>query len=133
MNISFIKRVTIKASSLFWGLMAISSELFAAKGGGGGSYYSLAQVSSSITKSFEPLSLLITGGCYTGGLAFMVGAIMKFKQHKDNPTQVTIGTPIALTLVGAGLLFMPSVMGMAGMTIFGGGSTAGPSGSIYGS
>ncbi|MGQ3892564.1 type IV secretion protein IcmD [Legionella sp. CNM-4043-24] len=97
-----------------------------------GGNYTLGNVATSITKSFEPLALLITGGCYVGGLAFMVGAIMKFKQHKDNPTQITIGTPIALLLVGAGLLFMPSVMGMAGQTIFGSSAkTAGPGGSAF--
>lgn len=92
---------------------------------------SLGDAAVEITKSFAPLSLLITGGCYVGGLGFMVGAIMKFKQHKDNPTQVTIGTPIALLLVGAALLFMPSIMGMAGETMFQGGTTAGPGGSVF--
>ncbi|MGQ3892567.1 type IV secretion protein IcmD [Legionella sp. CNM-4043-24] len=105
--------------------MFTAENLFAAGTG------SLGDSANLIRGSFLPMSKLITGGCYVGGLAFMVGAIMKFKQHKDNPTQVTIGTPIALLLVGAGLLFMPSVMGMAGETIFGGGTTAGPSGSIY--
>lgn len=114
-----------KQSLFFISLMAGASNVLA------GSSQTLGSVASSITKSFAPLALLITGGCYVGGLAFMVGAIMKFKQHKDNPTQITIGTPIALLLVGAGLLFMPSVMGMAGQTMFGGGTTAGPGGSVF--
>jgi len=93
---------------------------------------SLGTAASTITKSLDPVSKLITGACYVGGLAFMVGAILQFKQHKDNPTQVTIGKPIALLLVGAALLFMPSIMGMAGVTLFGdGGTTAGPGGSIF--
>lgn len=124
---------TLKKRGMFRNLLALAGFSVAgtslARGGGGD--MSLGAAASSITKSFEPLSLLITGGCYVGGLAFMVGAIMKFKQHKDNPTQVTIGTPIALLLVGAALLFMPSIMGMAGETLFGGGSTAGPGGSVY--
>jgi len=111
--------------------LVFSALMFEASLALAGSDYTLGGVASSITKSLEPLAKLITGGCYVGGLAFMVGAIMQFKQHKDNPTQVTIGKPIALLLVGASLLFMPSVMGMAGMTIFGGGTTAGPGGSIF--
>jgi intracellular multiplication protein IcmD len=118
--------VILKHLILIVGFLSGSKALYA------GSSYTLGSVASSITKSFEPLALLITGGCYVGGLAFMVGAIMKFKQHKDNPTQITIGTPIALLLVGASLLFMPSVMGMAGMTMFGSAAkTAGPGGSIF--
>jgi intracellular multiplication protein IcmD len=114
--------VKIKRILSFIGLLFVSNVLFAS---------TLGAAAKLITASFKPIAYLITGGCYVGGLAFMVGAIMKFKQHKDNPTQVTIGTPIALLLVGAALLFMPSVMGMAGMTMFGGGTTAGPSGAIF--
>ena len=44
---------------------------------------------------------------------------MKFKQHKDNPTQVPIGTPIALVSVEAALLFLPSILTVAGNTMFG--------------
>lgn len=42
-------------------------------------------------------------------LAFSIGAILKFKQHKDNPTEIPVGTPIAL-------LFLPSILNMAGST-----------------
>jgi intracellular multiplication protein IcmD len=122
--IKISKSKFIKCTSVLLGLMGASEALFAGS-------ISLGTAASTITQSFEPLSKLITGGCYVAGLAFMVGAIMKFKQHKDNPTQVTIGTPIALLLVGAALLFMPSVMGMAGATMFGGGTVAGPGGSVF--
>jgi intracellular multiplication protein IcmD len=37
---------------------------------------------------------------------------MKFKQHKDNPTQTPIGTPIALVFIAAALLFLPSILGV---------------------
>ncbi|MGQ3892568.1 type IV secretion protein IcmD [Legionella sp. CNM-4043-24] len=120
---SLKRKLRIKQALLTTGLSAAS--------GMASADVSLGSAASLISQSMEPLALLITGGCYVGGLAFMVGAIMKFKQHKDNPTQVTIGTPIALLLVGAALLFMPSVMGMAGQTIFGGGTTAGPGGSAF--
>jgi intracellular multiplication protein IcmD len=58
---------------------------------------------------------------------------MKFKQHKDNPTQIPIGTPIALVFVAGALLFLPTVLSVTGATLFGtgGGSTAGPGGIIF--
>ena len=52
---------------------------------------------------------LITAGSYIAGMGFGVGSIVKFKAHKDNPTQIPVGTPIALLFVAAALLFMPSV------------------------
>jgi intracellular multiplication protein IcmD len=73
-------------------------------------------VASSITSSFSNLTKLITAGSYIAGLGFSIGAIMKFKQHKDNPTQIPIGTPIALLLVGAALLFVPEIETTTGQT-----------------
>jgi hypothetical protein len=61
----------------------------------------------------------ITGGSYVAGLAFAVGAVMKFKQHKDNPTQVPIGTPVTLVAIAAALLFLPSVLSVEGYTVVG--------------
>ncbi|WP_420795484.1 type IV secretion protein IcmD [Legionella nautarum] len=95
---------------------------------------SLGTMASSITSSFTSVAKLITAGSYLAGLGFSIGAIMKFKQHKDNPTQIQIGTPIALVFIAAALLFLPSILGVAGQTMFGtSGSVAGPSGTIFGS
>lgn len=90
-------------------------------------------MASLITSSFGSLTKLITAGSYLAGLGFAIGAIMKFKQHKDNPQQITIGQPIGLLFVAAALLFLPSILDVAGSTMFGSaGSVAGPSGTIYG-
>lgn len=98
----------------------------------GGSNLTIGDVASTITGSFEQLARLITAGSYLAGLGFAVGAIMKFKQHKDNPTQIPIGTPIALLFIAAALLFLPTILGVAGSTLFGaGGETAGPTGTVF--
>lgn len=92
----------------------------------------VGEMASTITGSFKQLTKLITAGSYLAGLGFAVGAIMKFKQHKDNPTQIPIGTPIALLFIAAALLFLPTILGIAGATMFGSsGSTAGPTGTIF--
>lgn len=93
----------------------------------------IGAMASSITGSFTNLTKLITAGSYLAGLGFSIGAIMKFKQHKDNPTQIPIGTPIALVFIAAALLFLPSILGVTGATMFGssGGKTAGPTGTVY--
>ncbi|AWN73104.1 hypothetical protein LEAN103870_04855 [Legionella anisa] len=94
---------------------------------------SLGEMAESITGSFTSLAKLITAGAYLAGLGFSIGAIMKFKQHKDNPTQIPIGTPIALVFISAALLFLPSILGVTGTTMFGsaGGQTAGPNGVVF--
>lgn len=90
-------------------------------------------MASQITQSFTNLTKLITAGSYLAGLGFSVGAIMKFKQHKDNPTQIPIGTPIALVFIAASLLFLPTILGITGATMFGstGGKTSGPLGTVF--
>nr|WP_255666731.1 MULTISPECIES: type IV secretion protein IcmD [unclassified Legionella] len=102
-------------------------------GAAAGTAVSLGAMASTITGSFVNLAKLITAGAYLAGLGFSIGAIMKFKQHKDNPTQIPIGTPIALVFISAALLFLPSILGVTGTTMFGsaGGQTAGPNGVVF--
>ena len=101
-------------------------------GGAAAANLTVGNMASEITSSFSSLTKLITAGSYLAGLAFSIGAIMKFKQHKDNPTQIPIGTPIALVFIAAALLFLPTILGIAGFTMFGeAGSVAGPSGTVF--
>jgi len=88
----------------------------------------LGAMASNITNSFKSLAKLITTGSYIAGLGFALGAIMKFKAHKDNPTQIPIGTPVALLFIAAALLFLPTVLDIAGTTMFGAGAKSGGAG-----
>jgi intracellular multiplication protein IcmD len=88
----------------------------------------LGGMASNVISSFAAIGKLITAGSYIAGLAFSVGAIMKFKQHKDNATQIPIGQPIGLILIAAALLFMPTLLETLGATMFGTATTAGPGG-----
>lgn len=91
----------------------------------------VGQVASTVTSNIANIARLITAASYVAGMAFAVGAIVKFKAHKDNPTQIPIGTPIALLFVGAALIFIPTVFKVSGATLFGGsGQVAGVSGIV---
>lgn len=123
---SFVR--TINYKSLLLSLFSVSILALICQDASAGNLGSMA---SSITKTFSSVGLMITGGSYLAGLAFSIGAIMKFKQHKDNPTQIPIGTPIALVFIAAALLFLPSILNVTGETMFGtAGKTAGPSGTL---
>ncbi|HSW94234.1 MAG TPA: type IV secretion protein IcmD [Gammaproteobacteria bacterium] len=82
-------------------------------------------VATNVIGNLSNVAKLITAGSYVAGFGFAVAAIVKFKAHKDNPTQIAIGMPIALLFVGAALIFIPSVFSTAGITLFGAKSGAG--------
>lgn len=91
---------------------AVQTVTLAASGIGG--------IAGQAKQSLANIATLITAGAYVGGMGFGVGAIAKFKAHKDNPTQVPISQPIALLFVAAALIFIPSVFKSTGGTLFGG-------------
>ena len=94
---------------------------------------SVGALASNVFNNFGRLTKLIVGGSYLAGIGFAVGAVMKFKAHKDQPTQITVGTPVALVFISAALLFLPTILHIAGGTMFGGSGAAnsGPSGTIF--
>ncbi len=69
----------------------------------------IGAIANKVTGSFEGLAKLITAGAYVAGMGFAVGAVLKFKAHKDNPTQIPVGTPIAMLFIAAALIFLPSI------------------------
>lgn len=69
--------------------------------------------------NISALAKLITAGSYVAGLGFALGAILKFKAHKDNPTQSSLSTPIALLFIAAALIFIPAIFQTSGATLFG--------------
>ena len=90
---------------------------------------SIATVAQTLRSTFADLASLITGAAYVAGFGFSAAAIVKFKAHKDNPTQIPVGTPIALLFVGAALIFLPYIFSVGGATLFGSDATsAGPLG-----
>ena len=86
----------------------------------------------NITSSFRPLGKLMVAVAYLSGIGFFVAAVFKFKQVKDNPTQIPIGTPFALLLVAVLLVFLPGVFGYSAATLFGDDYDEGQSGGFGG-
>ncbi len=79
----------------------------------------IGAVAGSVKSNLRSIASLITAGAYVAGMGFGVGAIVKFKAHKDNPTQVAISVPIAMLFIAAALLFVPTVFKTTGATLFG--------------
>ncbi len=100
--------------------LAFSGEVLAQGDTGG-----ISTIATNITGSFKAVGQLVLAIAFLGGIGFIMAAIFKFKQHKDAPTQTPLGVPIAMLVIGAFLVFMPSIIKPAGATIFGGSATAG--------
>ncbi len=94
-------------------ILCLCAEAVFAAGSGIGS------VAQNVTGNLANIAKLITAGAYVAGFGFAVGAVVKFKAHKDNPTQIPISMPIALLFVAAALIFIPSVFKSTGVTLFG--------------
>jgi intracellular multiplication protein IcmD len=90
----------------------------------------IGSVAGQVITNLPALAKLITAGAYVAGMAFAVGAIVKFKAHKEAPTQHPLGTAVVFLFVGAALLFAPSVFKVSGATLFSGGQVGGISGKI---
>jgi intracellular multiplication protein IcmD len=104
--------LTLGITALCYSIFAFAGTI----GGGGAPAGSIGEVAGTITGSFEALGKLMMGIAYIAGFGFTIAAIFKFKQHKDNPTQIPIGTPIALLIIGVALIFLPGIIKIGGST-----------------
>ena len=72
-----------------------------------------------VSDSYEQFGELIIGTSYIAGIGFFMASIYKFKQYRDNPTQIPMMTPIALMSVGIGMFYLPSWINPTAATVFG--------------
>lgn len=103
-------------------LFGLETLAYAASGSG------VAAVAVQAKKQLGDIAKLITAGSYVGGFGFAVAAIVKFKAHKEQPTQVPISAAIVPLFVAAAMLFIPSVYSSAAHTLYQSGTAAGISG-----
>ena len=108
----------MKRGIMILAALAVSELAFAAcQGGGGGGAANLGAMATQITQSFAGFGKLMIGVSYLAGIGFGISAIFKFKAHKDNPTQVPIGTPFSLMAISVALVFLPGFYKPASGTI----------------
>lgn len=112
-----------------FGLLAIAgvvlldvccSTAFAGEASGG-----VATIAKNVSNQLEAVSKLLVYVAYVAGVGFALAGILQFKAHKDNPTSTPLSKPVALIVVAACLLFLPSIMAAAGGTVFGAAASGG--------
>lgn len=82
-------------------------------------------ISSNINKNLKEVAKLISQVAFIAGMLFFLAGLFKFKQHKDNPTQVPVGTPLTMIVISAALMFMSNFITPLGQTLFGDDAKAG--------
>lgn len=85
----------------------------------------LKDVGLNFISQFTSFGKLLVAMAYLSGIGFSVAATFKFKQHKDNPSQVPIGMPLSMFFFSVFLIFLPSLYVPAGDTMFGNDAHAG--------
>lgn len=73
----------------------------------------------NLDSNLDSVEQLIIASAQVAGVGFTVASIFKFKQHKDNPTQVQIGAPLSLLLIGIFLSFLPGFFEPAVKSVYG--------------
>lgn len=51
-----------------------------------------------------------SGVSYVPGIGYGLGALLQFKMHKDDPTNIPIASPVGLLFIAAALLFLPAIL-----------------------
>ena len=121
---------TLKSKSFWISLLVVTVSVAHADGQAASTIGGMA---GDLKGQFNAIASLMVAVAYVAGIGFGISAIFKFKQHKDNPTQVPIGTPFAMLAISVLLVFLPALYGPAGTSIFGTTSGAGgTSGSLSG-
>lgn len=98
-------------------LLALLFTSFAFAQATGGGSQGVGKIADSVTTTIGSVGKMLVAISYLAGFGFLVFGVLKFKQHKDNPTQVTLGTPIVMTLIGAVLVFIGGFIAPLGETL----------------
>ena len=101
-----------KKAILLLPLLILTSSAFAAKG--------LSEILAGLNENLKALATLLQVVAYISGVGFFLAGVLQFKAHRDNPAQVPLSKPMVYLGVASGLLFLPTILEVAGETVFGG-------------
>ena len=71
----------------------------------------LGQLSENAMGPVAGLGKIMNYICLVAGIGFLLGAIIQYKYHRDNPQQVRLSTPILLLVLGLSLVALPLLAG----------------------
>lgn len=79
----------------------------------------ITSMATSITTQAKSVATLLNVASYVAGVGFALAGILQFKAHKENPQSTPLSKPVVMIVVAACLLFLPTIMNIAGSSLFG--------------
>ena len=67
----------------------------------------LGEASDNLFGPLAVITKLVVLVCYAVGVAFCIGALMQYRQHRRNPKLVPLTTPVLLIILGGMALLLP--------------------------
>lgn len=80
----------------------------------------IAAMATTIKTQASAVATLLNVAAYVAGVGFALAGVLQFKAHKENPQQTPLSKPVVMIVVAACLLFLPTIMNIAGSSLFGG-------------
>lgn len=80
---------------------------------------SMNKINVNVTSALHNVSEVVQAVAILAGIVFFVAFCFKLKQHKDNPTQVTIGQPLIYLFLAISLSMLPMMITTSKRVIFG--------------
>jgi intracellular multiplication protein IcmD len=84
----------------------------------------VSTVATNVTTHVNAIANLLSISSYIAGVGFALSGILQFKTHKENPQQVPLSKPVMMIIIAAALLFLPTVLTIAGNSLFGNNATS---------
>lgn len=119
----FTKKKAVLLTLATLGLATLLAPTFGFAADGGGALQSgvaMSSISDQVTSSLKNFSYIIHAISILGGIAFFVAFAFKAKQHRDNPTQVTIGQPLMYLFLAIVLAALPWFISTSKRMVYGG-------------
>jgi intracellular multiplication protein IcmD len=70
---------------------------------------SLGDIANNLLTPTSGITQLMYGVSYVAGAGMIIMALTQYKAHRDNPSQVRLGTPVAFFIFGVVFLMIPIV------------------------
>lgn len=84
----------------------------------------ITTIATTVTTEATSIAKLLSVTAYVAGVGFALAGILQFKAHKENPQQTALSKPVVMVVVAACLLFLPTILSIAGASLFGSSATS---------
>lgn len=79
----------------------------------------VTSIATTVTTQATSVAKLLSVTAYVAGVGFALAGVLQFKAHKENPQQTPLSKPVVMIVVAACLLFLPTILTVAGASLFG--------------